>query len=294
MERLAAICTGILTFATALAGAHDRATTIEAFYDTTARTRVIAHRGFSGAAPENTLSAVRAAIEIGADMVEIDVTLSGDGKIVVIHDETVNRTTDGEGEVADTTLADLRLLDAGSWFDPRFAGERIPTLDEVLAEVEGRILLNIEIKGEAVDRGIVGEVASAVREHGMNGQVVISSFSPAALQEMAAVASEIRTAVLYNTDFHLGRDAVDIVSDLGASTFNIKRQRLTRKMLRRCQDHDIPVGIYTVNQPRRMRRLINKGVDAIFTDQPDLLIEILNRAQTPVPAPTRVPATTTP
>jgi glycerophosphoryl diester phosphodiesterase len=177
----------------------------------------------------------------------------------------------------------LHRLDAGSWFDPRFADERIPTLDDVLAEIDGQILLNVEIKSEAVARGVVGKVASAIRGFGMADQVVVSSFSPTALEEMHSRAPEIRTAVLFNTEFHEGRDAVEIVTDLGASVFNIKRQRLTKKILRRCREHDIPVGIYTVNEPRRMRRLVGRGVDAIFTDRPDRLLNILNAAPTTEP-----------
>jgi len=294
MNKLIAPCVAVLLCFATVVSAADRPTTIDEFYDTDAKTRVIAHRGFSGAAPENTLAAVRAAIEVTADMVEIDVTLSADGHIVVIHDETLARTTDGTGEVARLTLAELQQLDAGSWFDPSFAGEAIPTLDQVLAEVDGRVLLNIEIKSEAVPREVVSKVASAVREHAMVDQVVVSSFSPIALEEMRSLAPEIRTAVLYNTTFHQGRDAVDIVTGVGASVFNIKRQRLTRKMLRRCRQHDIPIGVYTVNEPRRMRRLVKKGLDAIFTDRPDLLIEILSPAPRRAPVPTPVPATATP
>ena len=237
---------------------------------------------------------MRAAIKVGADMVEIDVTLTSDGHIVVIHDETLDRTTDGSGEVFQFTLAELHDLDAGSWFDPSFAGEAIPTLDQVLDQVEGRILLNIEIKSEAVSRGVVSRVAAAIRDHGMIDGVVVSSFSPTALQEMHSVAPDIRTAVLYNTKFHQGQDAVEIVTDLGASVFNIKRQRLTKEMLRRCREHDIPVGIYTVNKPRRMRRLVKKGINAIFTDHPDRLLEVLDPTATAAPAPASIPAAAMP
>jgi len=290
MKKCLFACAGILLLITAVVGAADRPATIEEFCDSSARTRVIAHRGFSGAAPENTIAAVRAAIEIQADMVEIDVTLTADGRVVVIHDETLDRTTNGGGLVSDFSLTALQQLDAGSWFAPRFAGERIPTLDAVLDEVEGRILLNVEIKSESVDRGVVPKVASSIRKRGMIDQVVVSSFSPTALEQMHSEAPEIRTAVLYNTKFHKGQDSVEIVTDLGASVFNIKRQRLTKKMMRRCADNDIPVGIYTVNKPARMRRLVKKGIDAIFTDHPDRLLEILNptpkaeSALTPIPA----------
>jgi glycerophosphoryl diester phosphodiesterase len=294
MNRIIIACTAAFSLIAVVVDADHRPATIDEFYDTSARTRVIAHRGFSGAAPENTVAAVRAAIDIEADMVEIDVTLSADDHVVVIHDETVDRTTDGTGEVSRFTLAEVQRLDAGSWFDPIFAGETVPTLDEVLVEVEGLILLNVEIKSEAVPRGVVGRVASAIRKRGMVDQVVVSSFSPDALAEMHAVAPEIRTAVLYNKDVHEGLDAVEIVTDLGATVFNIKRQRITRKMLRRCRERDIPVGIYTVNQPRRMRRLVKKGIDAIFTDHPDRLIEILDPKRPSAPVSTPVPIAATP
>ncbi len=294
MNRVAVTCAGILIFTTALVGAQNRPTTIDEFYEAGTRTRVIAHRGFSGAAPENTIAAVRAAIDVGADMVEIDVTLSSDGNIVVVHDETLARTTDGIGKVAQLTLAELRQLNAGSWFDPSFAGERIPTLEQVLNEVDGRILLNVEIKSEAVARGVVSKVATAIREFEMIDQVVVSSFSPNALEEMNSLAPEIRTAVLYNAKIHEGQDAVEIVTGLGASVFNIKRQRLTKKMLRRCREQQIPVGIYTVNEPRRMRRLVKRGINAIFTGYPDRLLEILNPKQTLAPAQPPVPAAATP
>jgi len=294
MNKLFFACAGFLSLLAVAVSANERPTTIDEFYDTQARTRVIAHRGFSGAAPENTIAAVRAAVEINADMVEIDVTLTSDGHIVVIHDETLDRTTNGSGEVFRYTFAELQGLDAGSWFDANFAGERIPTLDQVLTEVDGRILLNVEIKSEAVDRGIVAKVASTIRRQGMVDQVVVSSFSPKALQEMKSFAPEIRTAVLYNTKYHKDQDAVEIVNGLGASVFNIKRQRLTRKMLRRCREHDIPVGIYTVNEPCRMRRLVKKGIDAIFTDHPDRLLEIFNSTAIGAPAPTPIPLAATP
>lgn len=259
--------------------ASDRPSTIDVFLEPVGRTRAIAHRGFSGAAPENTLAAVRAAIESGADMVEIDVTMSADRHLVVIHDETLDRTTGGRGEVAGLTLAEIRQLDAGRWFSPAFAGERVPTLDEVLAAVEGRVLLNVEIKSEAVARGIVDKVAAAIRARRMTREVIVSSFAPAALEQLRAAAPEIRTAVLCNPEYHKGRDPVAIVRELGASMFNIKRTRLTRAMLQRCREAGIPVAVYTANKPRHLRKLVKMGVDAIFTDHPDRLLEVVEKRE---------------
>jgi len=274
--------------------AGDRPATIDEFYAPGAGIRVIAHRGFSSHAPENTLAAIHDAISIGADMVEIDVALSTDDAIVVIHDETLQRTTNGTGLVSQFTLAELKDLDAGSWFGPSFAGERIPTLDEVLMTVNGKILLNIEIKSEAVERGIAARVVEIVRRHEMKDRVIVSSFSPTALEQIHSLAPDFVTAVLYNPDLQQGLDAIAIVQELGASAFNIKRTRLTSEMTERCREHEIPIGIYTVNKKRHMRRLIKKGVAAIFTDHPDRLMEVLNRISPPVPPPNLTPAHVTP
>jgi glycerophosphoryl diester phosphodiesterase len=255
---------------------------------------VIAHRGFSSRAPENTLAAIREAIAIGADMAEIDVTLTADERVVVIHDETLDRTTNGSGKVADYSFDDIRNLDAGSWFAPQFAGEKVPTLEEILDTVKGRILLNVEIKSEAVDRGISDKVAAAIRDRGMTDQVIVSSFSPTALEQMHAVAPEIRTAVLYNKDLQRGQDPAEIVQSLGASAFNIRGSRLKAEMLRSCREHGIPVGVYTVDKPRKMKRWVNKGIDGIFTNRPDRLIEVLGEAPAPSPSPNLVPAAALP
>jgi glycerophosphoryl diester phosphodiesterase len=227
-------------------------------------------------------------------MAEIDVTLSSDGQVVVIHDTTLQRTTNGHGDVLKFSLADLRKLDAGSWFSKAFTGERIPTLDAMLAEVDDRILLNVEIKSEAVGLGVVEKVAAAIRAQGMTDEIVVSSFSPTALEKMHALAPEIRTAVLYNKEVHQGMDPMEIVTGVGASAFNIKGVRLTPEMLRRCHEHGIPVAVYTVNKKRHMRKTIERGVDAIFTDRPDRLLKILAKKQISAPAPALVPATVNP
>jgi glycerophosphoryl diester phosphodiesterase len=283
MKRLSSAITLVVLMLSGAAFGGDRPATIGEFFEPGTRMRVIAHRGFSGRAPENTLAAIREAIAIGADMAEIDVTLSSDREIVVIHDQTLERTTDGSGQVSQYSLTDLQNLDAGSWFDTLFAGERIPTLEEVFATVKGKILLNIEIKSEAVERGITAKVVSAVHRHNMKDYVVISSFSPTALEEVHSLAPAFTTAVLYNSDIHQGLDAVDIVEELGASAFNIKRTRLTSTMMARCREHAIPVGIYTVNKKRHMRRMIKKGVGAVFTDHPDRLIKVLQKHAPPAP-----------
>jgi glycerophosphoryl diester phosphodiesterase len=238
-------------------------------------TRVIAHRGFSGRAPENTLAAIRDAITIGADMVEVDVTMTADGQVIILHDETLDRTTDGHGPATGQTVDEIRRLDAGSWFGPEHRGERVPTLAEGLESVRGRILVNIEIKPEAVERGIVAEVAALIVEHSMHDQVVVSSFSPEALRRIKIADPDVFTVSLFNDDFHDAMDPLEIVQQVGARGLSISKDRVTPEIIERCHRHGIPVGVYTVNKRRHMRRLIDIGVHAIFTDHPDRLIEVL-------------------
>jgi glycerophosphoryl diester phosphodiesterase len=257
----------------------DRPATIDGFLRLGQRPRVIAHRGFSGRAPENTSAAVRRAIEVKADMVEIDVLLSRDREVVVIHDDTLERTTDGKGPVAAHTLEEIRRLDAGSWFGEEFTGEKVPTLGEVLDLVRGRILLNVEIKGEAVtpevEGGVVDEVLRLVGERGMGEQVILSSFDPAALAQARQLDPKIRTASLYNRKLHRGMGPLEVMTAVGSQGFNLSARRLSRQIVRACHRHGRPVAVYTVDDPAKMRRLIDKGVDAIFTNRPDLMLRVL-------------------
>ena len=257
------------------ADSDQRPTTIEAFYAPDSPTRVIAHRGFSSVAPENTLAAIESAIEIGADMVEFDVTVTADGEVVLMHDPTLKRTTNGRGKVMEKTLEELQQLDAGSWFGPEFAGETIPTLGQVLEQTRGRILLNVEINSEAVDESISEKVAKLVTEAGMEDQVVVSSFSPLALEQMRTRAPDIRTASLFNRKIHRGTDPTEIVAEVGSRSFNVNRWLLRNSMLQSCHENNIPVAVYTVKRKRIMRSLIDRGVQALFTAYPDRLIEVL-------------------
>jgi glycerophosphoryl diester phosphodiesterase len=158
---------------------------------------VIAHRGASGTCPENTLAAFRHAQALGADMIELDVQLARDGNVVVIHDWTLDRTTDGSGPVGARSLAELRALDAGAWFASAFGGERIPTLAEVLAEV--RIPVNVELKPLG-DDGLEAAALAVVEMAGALPRVVFSSFELAALERLRARSRAASLAVLWETD----------------------------------------------------------------------------------------------
>ena len=257
----------------------ERPRTIEDFMTLGERPRVIAHRGFSGNAPENTLVAIEQAIELGADMVEVDVGLTSDGHVVLLHDETLDRTTDGSGLLSDASLETVRRLDAGSWFAAEYEGEPVPTLGEALDLVRGRILINIEIKGEAVGEqaagGIVDKVLHAVRERQMLDQIVISSFEPRALEHARQLDATVRTASLYNRDLHSGQGPLEVMNAVDANGFNLSRREVTAEIVEQCHGTGRPVAVYTVNKERVMCRMIDLGVDALFTDHPDRMLALL-------------------
>ena len=243
------------------------------------RTRVVAHRGFSGVAPENTLVALRRAIDIRSDMAEIDVTLTRDREVILLHDETLRRTTDGRGRALETDLADIQKLDAGSWFDEEFAGERVPTLGEALDLVRGEMLLNIEIKEEAVEDevegGLVDRVLTLVRERDMLDQVMITSFDQRALLQARALDKEVRIVSLFFDKDGPYREPARVLAEVGSSGFNLSKLAVDREAVEACHALGVPVGVYTVNRKRGMRRQIRHGVDAILTDCPDRLWEVL-------------------
>jgi glycerophosphoryl diester phosphodiesterase len=243
------------------------------------RTLVIAHRGASGQAPQNTLPAFARAVELGADMVELDVQLSRDGELVVIHDVELDATTDGVGTVAERTLEELKRLDAGSWLAPRWAGARVPTLREVLELCGRQVLVNVEIKGDAVtdavEGGVESKVVRLVRSLGLEQRVIVSSFDPRALVRLRQLAPEIATASLFNETLHAGRSPIEVMDAVGSRAFNLSKKQVNRAVVETCHEHGRPVAVYTVNVPKRMRELVELGVDALFTDRPDLLIELL-------------------
>lgn len=180
-----------------------------------------AHRGYSANHPENTLAAFEAALDAGAEGIELDVALSSDGELVVIHDETLDRTTDGEGPVSALTLDELRALDAGSWFAPEFAGQRLPLLSEVLDLVGGKMLVNIEIKPEAArvpaEVPVEQQVVDLVRERGVMDSVIISSFDYMILIRLRGLDENLRLGALFtgeeeNVDFRALMSAIEAYS----------------------------------------------------------------------------------
>ncbi len=227
----------------------------------------IAHRGASGRAPENTHAAFAAALALGAEAIELDCQLSADGELVVIHDETLDRTTDGQGPVGDRTAAELAALDAGAWFDPSYRGERIPRLADVIAQLRGRVTLNVEIKS-ARDLGTIeSKLAALIAAERAAEWVLCSSFHPEALRTMRAAAPWARLGVLCDEDPRRGGLALAL--ELKAEVLIPGRRWVDARIVEEAHVRGLDVWVWTVNEPGEMRRLIALGVDAIFSDWPE-------------------------
>ena len=237
-------------------------------------TTVIGHRGAAGRAPENTLAALRVAHRLGARWVEFDVMLSRDGVPVLIHDETLQRTTDGRGRVARHTAAELRLLDAGARFAPEFAGERIPTLAEAVAVLlELGLHANVEIKpanGHEVATGkAVGDALLRCWPDA-GPRVLLSSFERESLAAARCVAPGLPRGLLAGA---VPGDWASALRDLGCTTLHLDHGRVTPPVLQTLAAEGVPVLLYTVNDAARARDLLQAGAVAVFTDLPDVLID---------------------
>jgi glycerophosphoryl diester phosphodiesterase len=250
------------------------------------RTLKVAHRGGAALAPENTLAAFQKALELDADAVELDLHLSKDGALVVIHDPDLARTTGQVGEVQAFTLAELQTLDAAATYRGNNAGpQRIPTLQEVLALAKGRARVQIEIKQRADNArypDIEARVIEAVRQHRMLPEVVVTSFDFPTLLEIKALEPAVQTCALvsssYLSRFDVRRHATPVVADLAAHGFRcvgVKHTWLTEALLRALRAHDFRVGVWTVNDQVTIRKFAEMGVDFITSDHPDLLRAIL-------------------
>lgn len=234
--------------------------------------RVVAHRGNSAAAPENTLAAIASAVACGADSVELDVQLTLDGVPVVIHDDTLDRTTDGSGPVSATAAAEVTALDAGAWFGQQFADERVPLLTDVLdlLAAAGDVELLLELKGPW-DTDDVRQVAAAVVDRGLAERVVAQSFSVATVEVLARVAPVLRRGLLVAD---AGDDLLELCRPLGTSAWNPHGPALRARpeLVARAQAAGLTVTPWTLNDPEEWAAARALGVDGIITDRPaDLL-----------------------
>lgn len=239
---------------------------------------MIAHRGASHYAPENTMAAFKMAYQMKADMIELDVQLSKDGVPVVFHDAKLDKHSNGKGLVLSFLFDELQQLDAGKWFSIEFMGEKIPSLENVLKWAAGKILVNIEIKTEAVsdssENGIEEKVIQMVRRVGMEKHVIISSFDYRAVDRIKKMAPDLLTGLLYDKKSSAKRSPLELLRKYNANFFHCSKSELGKKWRKQLQDSEKRFLIYTVNRKKAMQKWMEKGAFGIFSDKPDVLREV--------------------
>jgi glycerophosphoryl diester phosphodiesterase len=241
-------------------------------------TLIFGHRGASSDAPQNTLPAFQLALDHGAAGVELDVHLTADGELVVIHDFTVDHTTDGTGNVAEMTLSDLKALDAGSWHSEAYRGTRVPTLSEVFELLAGRVLVNVEIKADTT--GIELAVAAVLRQYDMLDKVIISSFDPSILQRTQRVLPEVAVGWLYVEG--AGFDTQEVLRDLKVNAVHPYHEMIDAAYMEWAKGQGYAVNTWTVNDPQRVLELRDLGVNVVITDHPARLLETLSANSTSI------------
>lgn len=236
---------------------------------------VIAHRGASVFAPENTLAAFRLAKEQGAHAIEFDVKLTNDEKVVVLHDATLERTTSGKGPLSSFSYEEIKRLDAGSSFGPEFANEKIPTLEQVFEHVGSKMLMNIELTNYASPfDALAAKVLQIVRSAGNESQILFSSFSAITLIRARRKAPDIPIGLLVHKLTPIWLTAL-YKRLLKYEYFHPQDGMVTASLIDKIRDKKIGVNVWTVNDQSRMRALIEMGVSGLITDNPEGALEIM-------------------
>jgi glycerophosphoryl diester phosphodiesterase len=232
----------------------------------------VAHRGATGYAPENTIAGFDLAVDMKADYIEIDVQRSKDGELVIIHDTTVDRTTDGTGKVGDLTLQQLQGLDAGSWKGESFTGESIPTFEEILDRYHGKVGILIELKAPELYPGIEEQVAEALKERNLdqpqNEKIIIQSFNFESMKKTDKLLPKVPVGVLTSNRTHTTAEALKEFSTY-AEWFNPSYGIVTEEVVDQVHAQGMQIGSWTVRSQEAADFLYEMNVDAIITDYPD-------------------------
>lgn len=236
-------------------------------------TLILGHRGASGIAPENTKSAFMKALQIGADGIEFDVHLTKDKKLVVIHDERVDRTTNGIGYVKDLTLKEIKRLDAGSYFSPKFAGEKILTLEEALELTQSSKLISIEIKNVIIKyKNIEREVINTIKKMNLESKVICSSFNHYSIALIKQLSPEIKTGLLYVATLY---QPWIYATRMRVEAIHPHYYSVSSEIVNVCHDNNIKVNVWTVDAKDAIKQMISNQVDTIITNYPEIALEIL-------------------
>ncbi len=231
---------------------------------------ICAHRGASAYAPENTLAAFKLAIELNADMLELDVQQSRDKKLFIMHDAKVRRTTNGKGRISGLSSAELQKLDAGSWFGEKYADEPIPVLKNVLTLARGKATLNIEVKYDGQQDGMLQQVISSIYDTGFEKDCVLTSFDFPLVDEIKRLAPELAVGYIFSRRGLRAKSfkaAVDILS--------VHFTLVSKKFLRKSHKAGKKVFVWTVNSKWMMHHMCKLGVDGIITNYPDRLAAVI-------------------
>ncbi|MDQ0232089.1 glycerophosphodiester phosphodiesterase [Metabacillus malikii] len=232
----------------------------------------VAHRGATAYAPENTIAAFDLAVNMKADYIEIDVQRSKDGELVLIHDTTVDRTTDGTGKVGDLTFEQLRSLDAGSWKGEQFAGEKIPTFDEILDRYRGKVGILVELKAPELYPGMEEQVAAAIKKRNLdkprNNKIIIQSFNFESMKKMDKLLPRVPIGVLTSNRAHTTPEALQQFATY-ADWFNPSYGIVTEELVNQVHSLGMKIGSWTVRSQEAADFLFEMKVDAIITDYPD-------------------------
>ncbi len=236
--------------------------------------KVFAHRGGRVWAPENTLAAFKLALELGAGGIEMDVQQCATGELIVCHDEEISRTTNGVGRIQDCSLDELRRVDAGSWFDKAFAGERLPLLTEVFELIQGRLVLNIELKNAPVAYpGIVEAFVETLGDYPKD-KVIVTSFDHKIMMQLNEAAPEIPIGLLAEGIFV---DLKGMVTGIGATFLHPRYDSFRPDIAEEARSLGLGINVWDCNTTARWRELVRMEVDGIITDDPQGLQAYLNQ-----------------
>ena len=243
---------------------------------------IIAHRGYRAKYPENTLISFQAALDAGATMIELDVRFSSDGKLVVMHDNTVDRTTDGRGQVYAHSLKELKQLDAGGWFNPVFAGQRVPELEEVLELVNGGALIDIEIKPQAYNpcqpsEAIEQRIVELVARKRANDIVLISSFDKNILERIASMENAPAIALISRNQAE--NSTLELCKRLNIFSWHPDQQILSQEQVLLMHAEGIWVFPFNVDTPQDFKRMFDMNVDGVISNNPLWVLDWISHSK---------------
>ena len=236
------------------------------------KVEITAHRGALRTHPENTLIAMQKAIEIGADFSELDVQETSDGVLVLYHDKNLKKTTGVDIGIWEISYDSISKLEAGAWFDPKFKGEPIPKLEDIMDEVKGKMKLNIEIKMNGHQKQLTEKVVQLVEDKKYIAHCILTSFDLNAIDKVKKLNKNIKAGYILR-EIPEDRD----IFNSGINTISANKDMVNDAFIKKAHKHNLEVHVWIVNEPEEMKKFIQLGVDNIVTDYPEILFKVLNK-----------------